>query len=247
MKKKLKCIGGSLLITLSFVFGVGVISSVAMILMKGNTEHVALISGTAQLLYLLFVILILKIKQVDIQNTYGLKLVPFKDYLLPVAAAFCFSALSNILQNAVPILKELTGGMSDDMEKSAAAFVFSIFVAAPLVEESVFRALIMTKLRKEIPAAASIMISAFLFAFIHSMAGGVILVVHAFFGGVIFALVYEKTRSLFPAIAAHIFGNIGGYVPSVTNSLPAVLQYVTAVGFLVAAIFFCRAIYLKTE
>ena len=247
MKKKLKCIGGSLLITLSFVFGVWVISSVAMILMKGNTEHVALISGTAQLLYLLFVILILKIKQVDIQNTYGLKLVPFKDYLLPVAAAFCFSAFSNILQNAVPILKELTGGMSDDMEKSAAAFVFSIFVAAPLVEESVFRALIMTKLRKEIPAAASIMISAFLFAFIHSMAGGVILVVHAFFGGVIFALVYEKTRSLFPAIAAHIFGNIGGYVPSVTNSLPAALQYVTVVGFLAAAIIFCRGIYLKAK
>lgn len=96
-------------------------------------------------------------------------------------------------------------------------------------------------------AAVSIIISAVLFALIHSMAGGVILVAHAFWGGVIFALVYETTGSLFPAIAAHIFGNIGGCVPSVTNSLSAALQYVTAAGFLVAAIILCSRIYLKAK
>lgn len=53
--------------------------------------------------------------------------------------------------------------------------------------------------------------------------------IHAFFGGVIFALAYEKSKSLFVAIVAHIFGNIGGYVPTLTNLLPDVAQYVVAV------------------
>ena len=79
------------------------------------------------------------------------------------------------------------------------------------------------------------------------MAGGIITVVHAFLGGLIFALAYVKTKSLFPAIAAHIFGNIGGYVLAVTNNLPAALQYVVAVGFLTAAIVLCIIMAHKKE
>ena len=239
MKIKLKYIGSSILITLSFVFGIGVISSIGMMVIENSLEHVALISGIAQALYLLLVILIFKVKKVNIKNTYGLKSVPFQEYLLPVIAAFCFSAFSNIVQAVAPIPQKLIGGMSDDMEKNIVAFILSIFIVAPIVEEFVFRALIMTKLRKEISTAISIIISAILFALIHFMAGGIITVVHAFLGGLIFALAYVKTKSLFPAIAAHIFGNIGGYVPTVTNRLSATIQYVIAVGFLTATIVFC--------
>ena len=247
MKIKLKYIGSSILITLSFVFGIGVISSIAMMTIKGSLEHVALISGIAQAVYLLIIIFIFKMKKVDIQNTYGLKLVPCKVYFLPVIAAFCFSAFSNIVQAVAPIPQELVGGMSDDMETNVIALIVSVFVIAPIVEEFVFRALIMTKLRKEVSTAFSIIISAILFALIHFMAGGIITVVHAFLGGLIFALAYVKTKSLFPAIAAHIFGNIGGYVPAVTNNLPAALQYVIAVGFLTAAIVLCIIMAHKKE
>lgn len=247
MKIKLKYIGSSMLITLSFVFGIGVISSIGMIVIKNSTEHVALISGIAQALYLLSVILIFKVKKVDIQNSYGIKLVPFKEYLLPIIAAFCFSAFSNIVQTAAPIPQELVGGMSDDMEKSIVAFILSIFIIAPIVEEFVFRALIITKLRKEVSPVIAIIISAILFALIHSMAGGIITVVHAFLGGLIFALSYVKTKSLFPAIAAHIFGNIGGYVPTVTKSLSVTIQYVIAIGFLIATIVFCVILIRKKE
>ncbi len=235
---KLKYIGISILITLSFVFGVGVISSIGMLVIYNSLEHVALISGIAQALYLLAVMFILKVKKVDIKNTYGLKLVPLKEYLLPVLAAFCFSAFSNIVQAVAPIPQELIGGMSDDMEKNIVALILSVFIVAPFVEEFVFRALIMTKLRKEVSVTISIIISAILFALIHFMAGGIITVVHAFLGGLIFASAYVKTKSLFPAIAAHIFGNIGGYIPIATNSLSTTIQYVISIGFLTATIVF---------
>ncbi|MBD5522838.1 MAG: CPBP family intramembrane metalloprotease [Lachnospiraceae bacterium] len=60
------------------------------------------------------------------------------------------------------------------------------------------------------------------------MAGGIITVVHAFLGGLIFALAYVKTKSLFPAIAAHIFGNIGGYVPT-QPVMERMITYIPAV------------------
>lgn len=63
MKVKLKCIGSSILITLSFVFGIGVISSIGMIVVENSLDHVALVSGIAQTLYLLLVILIFKAKK----------------------------------------------------------------------------------------------------------------------------------------------------------------------------------------
>lgn len=236
MKVKLKCIGSSILITLSFVFCIGIISSLGMMAIKNSSEHVALISGIAQAIYLLLVIFVFKIKKVDMQNTYGLKIVPFKEYLLPVLAAFFFSAFSNVVQAVAPIPQELIGGISGDMEKNIVAFILSVFIVAPIVEEFVFRALIMTKLRNEVSKAISIIISAILFALIHFMAGGIITVAHAFLGGLIFALAYVKTKSLFPAIVAHIFGNIGGYVPIVTNNLSTAIQYVIAVGFIIISI-----------
>jgi len=239
MKAKLKCIGGGILITLSFVFGIGIISSIGMMVVKNGLDHMAFISGIAQALYLLLVILIFKVKKVDMPNTYGLKSVPFQEYWLPIIAAFCFSAFSNTAQAVIPIPQELTGGMADNMEQNFSALIFSVFIVAPIVEEFVFRALIITRLRKEVSAVVSVIISAVLFAFIHFMAGGIVTVVHAFLGGLIFAVSYVKTKSLFPAIAAHFFGNLGGYVPAVTNSLPVPMQYMIAIGFLTAAIVSC--------
>lgn len=244
---KLKCIGSGILITLSFVFVVGMISSIAMIAFKESAEHAALISGMAQAVYLFFTVLILKIKKINIKDTYGLRLVSYKEYFLPVLAAFCFSAFSNILQAAAPIPPELIGGMSDDVEKSAAAFILAVFIIAPAVEEFVFRALIITKLRKGFTVTVSVFVSAILFALIHIMAGGIVTVIHAFLGGIIFSLAYVKTKSLFPAAAAHLFGNIGGYVPAVTNNLPVILQYIAATVFLAASIMFSVMLIRKKD
>lgn len=161
-------------------------------------------------------------------------------------AAFCFSAFSNILQAVAPISPALTGGMSEDMEKSMIAFILSVFIIAPVVEEFVFRALIMTTLRKGVSTTVSILLSALLFALIHSMAGGLLIILHAFLGGLIFALSYVKTKSLFPAVTAHIFGNIGGYVPTVTGSLPAAAQYAVAAGFLIISVICCIKLLQRT-
>lgn len=235
--KKVKCVCGSFLITLSFVLFIGIVSSVIMMNMQNALEHIAFISGMAQLLYLILVIVYLKIRGIAILDRCEVRLVSHKKYIIPALAAFCFSAFSNIMQVNMPIPEALMGDVGNDIENSTVAFIMSVLVIAPTVEEVVFRGLIMTKLRNEMPVAASALISAMLFAIIHFMAGGGITVVHAFIGGLIFAFVYEKTKSLLPAIAAHSFGNIGGFVPRVIHSCPAIIQYMICIIFMIISIF----------
>ena len=79
------------------------------------------------------------------------------------------------------------------------------------------------------------------------MAGCIITVVHAFLGGLVFALTYVKTKSLLPAVIAHISGNISSYVPMATKSLPVTIQYVIAIVFLTVTILFCTILTLKKE
>lgn len=245
MKTKLKCVGVGLLITLSFVIFIGIVSSVAMMTIESALNHVVMISGISQILYLVLAVSVLKIKKADIKARCGVNPVSYKAYLFPILAALCFSASSNIIQAIAPIPEALIGGVSENMGNSFLAFILSIFIVAPVVEEFVFRGLILTKLLSGLSEPASVLISALLFAAIHAMAGGIVTIVHAFLGGLIFALTYEKTRSLFPAILAHIFGNIGGYVPTIIYDWSALMQYIFAALLMAAAVMSCMAMLRK--
>lgn len=245
MVMKVKCICGCFWITLSFVLFIGIVSSIIMMNVQNALEYIALISGMAQLLYFILVIILLKLRGVAIQDRCEVKHVSYKKYILPAMTAFCFSAFSNIVQANLPIQEALMGDIENDLGSGVVAFIISVFIIAPIVEEVVFRGLIMTKLRKEISATASSLISAMLFAIIHFMAGGSVTVVHAFFGGLIFALVYEKTKSLLPAIVAHSFGNIGGFVPQAIQSCSAIIRYMIGAVFMIVTILLCAV--LKRE
>lgn len=243
--KKLKCVCGSVLITLSFVFFVGIISSIAMMTISNALSYVSLISGIAQILYLLVVVVVLKLRRIDFKSRCGITTVSYKEYIVPAVAAICFSLFSNIMQTVIPIPEAFVGGMSDDMGNSMLAFVLAIFIIAPIVEEMTFRGLIMTKLRKEFSAPISILISALLFGIIHFMAGGLVTVIHAFLGGLIFALSYEKTKSILPTIVAHFFANVGGVLMSVIDDWSVTVQCVLAVIFLIVTILSCVSLIRK--
>lgn len=242
MKTKMKSIGGSLLITLSFVVFVGIISSVAMMIMKNPMDHISLISGAAQLLYLVPVLIIFKIKKISFTERCYIKTVPLKKYLFPVIAAFGFSSFSSIIQESVPIPQSLLGNATEDLGNSVAAYIAAIFIIAPIIEEIVFRGLIMTRLRKTFSAGWAIFFSALLFGFIHLMTGSVVTAIHAFLGGLIFALTYEKIGSLIPAVIAHFSANVGGLVPGLVRNCDVIVQYGIAVVFAVISVLACIVI-----
>ncbi len=235
MKKVLK----AALIALSFVLVIGVISSAAMMLFDNPNDHISLISGVAQLIYLISAVVILKLRKVKITEKCRLVGAPITAFLLPVGAGFCFSVFSSTFQEILPIPKVLTGEMTDTVGNSVAAYIAAIYVIAPITEEFVFRGMIMTELRRALKAVPSVLISAVLFGAVHLMTGSIITAVHAMLGGLIFSLAYEKTGSLFSAIAAHLAGNLGGLIPDALNGTDFTVQLIIAIAAGIVSALLC--------
>lgn len=244
--KQIKAIGNSLLITFSFILFIGIFSSIAMMTIPNALTHATIISAIVQVLYLLLILSIFYLKKIDFKQRCCLAIVPYHAYLIPALAAFCFSVSSNLFQEMIPIPEALTSSMEMNISSNPVSTFLTVLLIAPIVEETVFRGLIMTKLRQFFSIPSSIIISALLFGVIHIMAGGFITVLHAFLGGLIFSMTYEKTKSLIPTIVAHIFGNLGGIAYTLISNTSTIISSVIA-SFLLITIILCIKLYYKNS
>jgi uncharacterized protein len=77
---------------------------------------------------------------------------------------------------------------------------------APLVEEVAFRGVLYATLRTKMSMAPAALLSAGTFAVVHGY--GMIGWASVFWSGIIWAVAYERTRSLWPAILAHGVNNL---------------------------------------
>jgi membrane protease YdiL (CAAX protease family) len=91
-----------------------------------------------------------------------------------------------------------------------ATWLLGALVAAPIVEELVFRGVFYPALRTRTGRGAAIVLSAAVFAAAHVLwSWELFLPWTQFLGGIVFAWAYERTRSLvFPALF-HLAGNLG--------------------------------------
>jgi len=101
-------------------------------------------------------------------------------------------------------------GFSEDLLwQPRLAFVLNVFNAtvwAPIIEEVTFRGLLYGTLRTRLPMPSSALLSAVIFALPHgyAAAGSVSVLV----SGVLWAVAYERTRSVLPGLLAHSANNI---------------------------------------
>lgn len=82
--------------------------------------------------------------------------------------------------------------------------ILSITVLGPILEEFLFRGAVTGTLLKKYPPKKAIFMSALLFGVFHLNPAQI---VGAFFGGLVLAWVYYRTRSLLPCILIHILIN----------------------------------------
>lgn len=87
--------------------------------------------------------------------------------------------------------------------------ILSVVVAAPLLEEVLFRGIVFESCRERFGSAAAVFISAFLFGLIHVVP---VQVVNAFVVGLILGYVYLRTRSLLSVIILHAINNALAYI-----------------------------------
>jgi len=96
-----------------------------------------------------------------------------------------------------------------------------VVVIAPVVEEFFFRGFFYRAIRNRLSVLPAALISGGVFGLIHASTGIEAVPTLAVLG-VIFCLVYERTKSLYPVIAMHAFNNTLAYGLGVENVLAAV-------------------------
>jgi len=124
------------------------------------------------------------------------------------------------------------------IEAGVALVLVLVLVTAPISEEALFRGLMYPLLRRRVGPMAAALITAVAFAALH---GNVVQAAAALPGGLVMALVYERTRSLITVVDMHILFNLAAMsvppavIAAIANPLSAVLlmlAFGTAFGML---------------
>ncbi len=82
-------------------------------------------------------------------------------------------------------------------------------IGAPIIEELLFRALLISRLRRGMPVWVAALVASFIFGLMH---GQVIWVIYATLLGILLSAVYIKTDSVIPGVILHFAFNISNYV-----------------------------------
>jgi membrane protease YdiL (CAAX protease family) len=103
-----------------------------------------------------------------------------------------------------------TDGLLEDLLWGSWMAVFGAaidsMVWAPLVEEVAFRGILYGTLRTKLSVGPAALLSAVCFAAVHGY--GTLGLASVFWSGILWAVAYERTRSLWPAILAHGVNNL---------------------------------------
>lgn len=117
-----------------------------------------------------------------------------------------FFGYSPIDQLAVKYLKEALASPI-----SLVIALFSILIAAPFLEEYLFRGILQSSLRQKMGPTFSIILSSFFFALFHysplQQSINIPLIITLFTFALYMGFIYEKTRSLFSNIVLHVTFN----------------------------------------
>ena len=212
------------------------------------TDQISLISGIATLVILCAFFLLRR------KN-------PFRETGLRVAAGrwvWLACGIAPVLYLLVSfVLSLLPEAWLESYAEASAALaqtglitVIATVVIAPIVEEVIFRGLMLSRLRRAMPGWLAVVISALVFGICH---GQIIWMVYAFVLGLIFGFLDLGARSIWPSLAAHLlFNGIGQatlYLPEelADSWLPLILPAAVGAVLCIIVLLFHRTHPLKTS
>ncbi len=171
-------------------------------------KNIILLQTIAAVLSIPLYFFVFHLRRVDLKNFIRLKKTS--------AANMLISAVLGVVINlALSLLVALTA--IDKLSPEHERFMFNILtetglwvgligigIIIPITEELLFRGLVFNELRKNIPLLPSILIQALIFGAFH---GNLTQFLYTFVMGIVLALVYLWSDSLWPPVLVHIFLN----------------------------------------
>lgn len=176
------------------------------------TDQISLISGLATLVLLTAFFLLRRkhpLREVGLRAVHG-------------RYVFTALAIAPLLYAAVSFVLGLLpeAWLADYAEASAALnqesllMVLATVLVAPVVEEIIFRGLVLSRMARVLPGWLAVLLSALLFGVCH---GQIVWMAYAFLLGVLFGFLALRSESIWPSLCAHIvfngIGQLAGYLP----------------------------------
>ena len=160
-------------------------------------------------------------------------------WLRPVSASTLFSgaSLAPALYFTVTIVlamlpaswMENYGEASESIATGTFVSVISVAIVAPIVEEVIFRGLIMTRLSRAMPGWLAVLLSAAVFGACH---GELVWFCYAFVLGAFFAFIDLRAGSILPSVLGHIMFNAIGQVMTFVPVTEEGIEILIALGVL---------------
>ncbi len=124
---------------------------------------------------------------------------------LPIVAAVLYVTYKITGRAAIEEQLDMMPDLSDDDGTITAAFVLLVGILSPVAEELVFRGVLFAWLRRHVNFWIAGSASALVFALAHGIPD---IILPTAMLGLLFAWIYERTGSLWPAMLAHIAHNL---------------------------------------
>lgn len=145
-----------------------------------------------------------------------------------------------------PLLQEYAEATNILGDEITMVQILSVVLVAPILEEILYRGLIMKSLQRGMPVSIALFIQAVSFGLMH---GQLIWVCYATFLGVLLAIIKLKYKSLYPAILLHLSFNAANYILiPFYNKIPnnVYLDILIIIIALIISVFMVRIIFRKT-
>ncbi len=122
---------------------------------------------------------------------------------------FLVNGLISLLDIPVAMMEEYENEMTTFFDNTLFLVLFAALISAPIVEEVVFRGVLLRALQKALNTPFAIVISSALFAIAH---GHPIQMAYSFVVGVLLCLVRIKSKNLWSAMVMHFAFNAANYL-----------------------------------
>ena len=198
------------------VFGFLLIGFVATFLLPKTSPYSGIATLAAGLPLVLWTSRYLSVRNLSLPATFGMKL-PAGGLSQVAGATSVVIGLSVLGEAAITLVigalnykPHWADGLLENVLWGppwlAACEVLDSTVWAPLIEELAFRGVLYATLRMTVGMWPAVGLSAGLFALVHGY--GAVGFASVFWSGILWAVAYERTRSLLPAILGHMFNNL---------------------------------------
>ncbi len=226
-------------------FVVSVAISMEMMLTTGTVDPIEateaiyamtpLLTLISNLLTLGILLLVFLIRRKNPLAEVGVKGVPATTALTAVGVAPALYLVVTLVLSALPeAWLESYAEAAASLENTGVLAFISTALVAPVVEEVVFRGLILSRLRRAMPGWLALVLSAAVFGVCH---GHPVWIAYAFVLGLVFGGMTLRSGSILPSMLAHIMFNATGEILSLVgddDKAGIVIIVMTAAGLALA-------------